>query len=296
MRWTLDPKNDAVFNMLFADPARKGLLIRLLTAVLRPKRPIRDAVVQNPKLPRAVVGDRGIVLDIHATLDDGSLIDVELQQVCHAHLSERIVYYWSRLNSSQLKAGQPYSRLRPCISIVFMGQRLLPGSRFHSTFRVLEIHDHRPLAKNALEIHVVELPKLARAKRDSELTQWARFFAAKTDAELEALAMNYPHIAEAKVALDALSADKEAREIARMRELAQANLAIIRHGSLEEGFKKGQRKGRKEGLLEATRSLADVLNLPLGKTRQRKLQAMSLTELETLVKHLRAKRAWPKGF
>jgi hypothetical protein len=57
MRWTLDPKNDAVFNMLFADPARKGLLIRLLTAVLQPKRPIRDAVVQNPKLPRAVVGE-----------------------------------------------------------------------------------------------------------------------------------------------------------------------------------------------------------------------------------------------
>jgi hypothetical protein len=54
---------------------------------------------------------------------------------------------------------------------------------------VLEASSHEPFS-DALELHVVELPKLAGCEISSELdlVSWARFFAAESDEELEELA------------------------------------------------------------------------------------------------------------
>ena len=70
----------------------------------------------------------------------------------------------------------------------------LPSERFHSTFQVLEVHDHEPLA-DQLEIHVVELPRLPSRgspgyEREGKLADWGRFFRAVDDADLEELAMS----------------------------------------------------------------------------------------------------------
>ncbi|MBI5536640.1 MAG: hypothetical protein HY898_28230 [Deltaproteobacteria bacterium] len=48
----LDPKLDVVFKMMFARPDCKGILIALLTAILRPKTPIRSVTVLNHLLAR----------------------------------------------------------------------------------------------------------------------------------------------------------------------------------------------------------------------------------------------------
>lgn len=107
---------------------------------------------------------------------------------------------WSRLYSGQLQRGASYVDLQRCIGIWITDFSELSGARFHSTFRVLEVHDGEPLTEH-LELHWVELPKLPGAlERNGEpdLVAWGKFLAAVEDEELETLAMEHPVLKQAK--------------------------------------------------------------------------------------------------
>lgn len=158
MRTTLDPTLDIVFKMLFEARESRDSLISLLTAVLRPPRPIREVRVLNPGIRGERVDDKFIVLDILVLLDDGTRIDVEMQATRRPAWPERALYSWARTVSSQLRRGQPYSALRPVVSVLFLDSVELDTPRFHSTFRLLEVHEHFPFS-DAIELHVIELPK-----------------------------------------------------------------------------------------------------------------------------------------
>jgi len=71
---------------------------------------------------------------------------------------------------------------------------------------VLEVHDHFELT-DALELHVVELPKLERQTNEPSLARWVRFFLAENEAELQELAINDVDMQRAKDALAQLSQD-----------------------------------------------------------------------------------------
>jgi len=230
MRQTLDPKLDVVFKLLFADERNKALLISLLNAVLRPPSPILDLVVLNPELPKEATDERGAVLDIRVRLTDGTQIDLELQARQHPGLRERELFYWARMYTSQIGRGD----------------------------------DHREFSRD-LESHTLELPKLeeeAAHDPESAVLKWGRFFRATTDEELEELAMADPDMNAAQQALDRLSADPKAQQLAEDRELAIWNLKR----TVELAEQQGEARGKAEGKAEALRDvLAKLLTLKFGK-------------------------------
>jgi predicted transposase/invertase (TIGR01784 family) len=290
MRRTLDPKNDLVFKLIFGNPKYKCALIALLTAVLEPSVPIRDAEVKNPEIPRNLPKHRGIVLDIHVILNDGRHIDVEMQTELRPGLSERFLYYWARMFGAQLKPADSFTKLRPCVSVLFLGRNLLPGQRFHSTFRVQEIRDHYELT-DALSMHIVELSKLASASPGDRLLGWGKFFTAQSDEELEVLVMTNPEIAEAKEALETVSANKQHRSRAMQRDLEWADYIIPIHAAHDEG----EARGKVEGLLVAVRGMAELLGISIDAARESHLEGLSVAELEHLAEALRSERRWPEG-
>lgn len=152
-------------------------------------------------------------------------------------------------------------------------------------------------------MHTLELPKLqAEATLDPTcpVLKWGRFFNASTDEELEQLAMADPDIHAAKQALDRLSADPLAQQIARDRELAVWNYEYGLHlaeqkgeakGKAEgeakgkaEGEAKGKAEGEAKGKADALRSvLAKLLTLKFGtvpQTAQLRIATASETTLE----------------
>jgi len=222
----LDPKLDVVFKILFADPSNQDLLLSLLSAVLRPSEPIVNADVLNPDLPKELAGDKGIVLDLRLKLSDRRYVDVEMQSDSRQGVRKRALYYWARMYGQELLRGMEYTKLEPCVSIFFTGYPELPGKRFHSIFRVLEVHDQE-LYSDQLELHVVELrkvPGLGSAAEQAEnpegqLVAWSTFLMARSEEALQELAMMNPVFEKAKKALEALSGKPEVQEIARQREL-----------------------------------------------------------------------------
>jgi hypothetical protein len=68
--------------------------------------------------------------------------------------------------------------------------------RFHSVFRVPEVEEREPWS-DALELHVVELPKVPQhgsVEREAELVRWGQLLAALEDEQLEELAVADPAV------------------------------------------------------------------------------------------------------
>ncbi len=299
----LDPTLDVVFALLFGSSNNRGLLVPLLTAVLQPCVPIGDVTVLNPNLSKQLVSERGAVLDVLVRLRDGRRVDVEMQSREQRSLLPRVLYYWAGMFRGQLEKGDDFTDLSPCVSILIAKHRELPGTRYHSTFRVLEVHD-QALFSPELELHTLELPKLrprSTGRRDPEVVNWGRFLAARTEQELEELAMTDPIFDRAKEALEVLSADPEAQELARRRQLALWETRRQEALARQEGERLGEKRGRAEGerageargLRQAVASVCEVLGLEVDAQHQAEIDSFDAAGLERLLTTLRQDHRWP---
>lgn len=247
-RWTLDPRVDLVFSLLFGAEQNRRLLIAFLNDVLRPATPIVSVDVLPPRPEPSEVVEKVVFLDLRVRLQGGDQIDVEMQTRRHVALRPRVLFYWGRMYTGQLQRGEPYSGLQRCVVVLITDFVELAGQQFHSLFQVRE-RSTGELLTDHLELHILELPKLrdALAGRDEpKLAACCRFLSAETDEQLEVLAMQYPILKEAKDALEQLSADPETRERAARREI---ELKLYEYGAalLRE---EGRAEGKRQSLLE----------------------------------------------
>lgn len=317
MRSTLAPTNDVVFKLLFGAPDSRGILTALLTAVLEPPSPIVVVEVLNPEIPRELVDDKGIALDLHVRLADGRHLDVEMQTTPHRAFRARALYYWARTFGAQLERGESYRQLRPVISVLLLDY-VDPTGALHSTFIVADRCTHAPYSDH-LELHLVELPRALRvdepANQDAtELLAWCRFFAAfaaTTDEEVEELIMSHPDIASAQQKLEALSADPRAQELARLRhvarafeqieaaavqeELAEARVKARAEG-LAEGREEGREAGREDGRMLELRAtilaIAHAFGLAVSPAQREDLERLDHGALTALRDRLLSDRRW----
>ena len=95
----LDPKNDAVFKMMLTAPECEESLLELITAIIKPSRPLLRAKVRNPVITKDHITDTDIALDILVDVDGGLRVNIEMQMVWHHCLEERALYYLARAYS-----------------------------------------------------------------------------------------------------------------------------------------------------------------------------------------------------
>ena len=80
---------------------------------------IIDAQILDPSiLPDAPKGKVSI-MDIKVRLNDGKLINIELQTFNQKRFKSRALYYWAKLYSDQLKEKDEYFKLKKTISLIF---------------------------------------------------------------------------------------------------------------------------------------------------------------------------------
>ena len=258
----LDPKNDAVFKMLFAKKGNEDILMDLISAIIRPSHPIKNLTLLNPEIPKDHLDDKGIMLDIAIELEGGELINIEMQMNSHRHLTHRAYYYSSKLFTSQLPKGSGYGKLRKCISIFLMGDTVFaqaPKDAFHYIFRMREDENQAVIA-DMIQIQFIEIAKIfnklgleADNTDKLALVDWCQFLYNPGVKEVKGKGESHMSaIDKARKALEEISTDPEAREIARMREKAHldyiSDLSAAKEEGLEEGLEKGLKKGREEGL------------------------------------------------
>jgi conserved hypothetical protein (putative transposase or invertase) len=115
----LSPRVDFAFKKLFGSEENKALLLSLINAILPANEQLTEVTLTNPYNDKWYQGDKLSVLDIKAKDMKGCYYNIEMQVTDEVYYSQRALYYWSRLYSSQLKAGDDYGVLQKPLAFIF---------------------------------------------------------------------------------------------------------------------------------------------------------------------------------
>ncbi len=223
----IDPKVDLAFKKVFGSEAYKDLTVSLINAVLTPPPDRRVVSVQllNPYSERMTLDDKLSVLDVKARDQRGWLFNLEMQMVAHAAMAPRFLYYWAKVYSQQLVAGENYTDLRPAISICFVnGELSRDWPSYLTRFRVLDSSGKHCLTGD-LEFFVIELPKfetpLERLREPLDFWLYLLKNGNRLDADSPPAPLNRPDQRRALEVLKMLSQSELEREQYESRLRAQ---------------------------------------------------------------------------
>lgn len=257
MKKTLSPKLDVVFQALFGEVGSERITKNFLETILNKKIEKID-LSKNPILRREFKDDKLGVLDILAELDGKEKCNIEMQLVNSKSIIERILYYWSRLYSRQIRIGQDYNLLERTIIILITDFKIegLEELEYHSTWKIIETKGRKRILTEKLEIDIIELPKIeGKEKESGRLLDWLYFLENPKSRRVTEKMEESKEIKEAVEKLDNLSEDERMQRIADLREKAILDEKAIYAKGLDDGIKEGLEKGKQKEKLEIAKKL-----------------------------------------
>jgi predicted transposase/invertase (TIGR01784 family) len=173
-----DVKNDIAFRKIFGNDNRKETLISFLNAVLafKGKQKIVEVKIMNPyQLPK-LRGGKVSIIDVKATDQAGRNYIVEMQVGELDGFAKRVLFYFSKSYSEQIKRGDFYRQLKPVIFIGILDYAFSDNPKYISRHRILDVETHEHLLQD-VEFNFVELPKFNKQLNELEtLTEkWIYF-------------------------------------------------------------------------------------------------------------------------
>ena len=203
-------------------------------------------------------GEKRGLLDIKAEINDGTMIDVELQMKNEKNTEERATEYMGKMISEQLQVGDSYQKLKKSIVIFITNYNFLNRNSYHSVGRMkfdktlkdeyvdmgFKIEDE--IASKYIEVHYIELPKFKKKElsKFTKLDQWMCIFTQNKEGIMLAEKEN-KEIKRAINTLDFLSKDPKERERHNSIVMAEYNRLVSEHNFFNDGLEKGMKKRKK---------------------------------------------------
>ena len=157
----INPKVDIAFKKIFGVEENKDLLISLINSIVSQQDQVKDITLLNPYNPKNFKSDKLSILDVKAIGHDGKRFNIEIQISDEADYDKRALYYWAKLYTEQLKAGQDYSKLSKAIGIHILNFTSIPNvAKYHNIFHIKEKDTDIVYFKD-LELHTIELTKFS---------------------------------------------------------------------------------------------------------------------------------------
>ena len=143
-----------------------------------------------------------------------------MQMINQENIEKRILYYWSKLYSNQLKRGENYNKLQRTICILFINEEIkkLENLPMQTTWKIIETKERKIILTNDLELNIIELPKQDKSEVNQELKKWIMFLQNPESEAVREMAQNDEEIKEAIEKLEEISSDEEKIRIAELRE------------------------------------------------------------------------------
>ena len=273
----LKPKIDVVFHSLFR-VGNEDITKAIITAITKEK--IKKIELEND---RHIIGkyteEKLGILDLKATLDDGTICDIEIQLVDNKDTEKRFLWYWSKLYSGQLIRGEEYKKLNKVIGIIILDYKLEKTreiKRLNTKWKIKEVLSGKNIElTDELEIHIIEIPKVKEMMETSEkdeLTQWITFLDNPSRVEELKIMENNKEIKKAMEELEEISQDRDLRRIAELKDKYIRDEKNGRIGWFEEGKLNKQ--------IEIVKELLKI-NMPIEKISQvTKLEKEKIIELK----------------
>lgn len=273
----MKPKVDFCFKELMEDAiVRRGFISALLN--IQPDE-IEETLLIATHLRKEHVIDKFGVLDICVLLNGTTQIDVEIQVASFPLWPERSLFYLCKLFAGRITEGENYGSLGKCIHVGILDFVLFPEvETYHSCYHFRE-DNRRQLYSDKMEIHILELPKLAQKEYPaSELLDWVRFLSADSREEMERMAEKNEYLEKAYERLKFMSADEIKRREYLAREMAIRDHNYLMGENLRQGRAQGIAEGRAEGRTEGRaegRTEGEVIKL-ISLVRKKKNKGISV--------------------
>lgn len=278
----LKPKIDIVFHALFRE-GNEGITKAMVQAATKEK--IEKVTLDKDrhilgKYPEEKLG----IVDLKATLDNGTICDIEIQLADNKDTAERFLFYWSRIYSSQLVKGDDYGKLNKVIGIIIIDYELEKTKEIENLstkWKIREVSTGKQIElTDVLELYIIEIPKarkILKKEPKNELAQWVMFLNDQNESEVSRIMKENNEIKEAMNELEKISKDKELRRVAELREKAiRDEKNGLRHAR-EEGIEQGIEQGIERGIEQVAKKMLE-LNMPI----QDIINATGLTEKQIL--------------
>jgi predicted transposase/invertase (TIGR01784 family) len=158
----LDVRVDYLFKLIFGND--KPRLISLLNAIFANKntgRVITDLAFISPVLEKQSETDKLSILDIMATLSDGSTVCIEMHMYGLPEFKHKSLHTWAKVYGGELTSGQRYWESRPVICISFIDGAIRdadgePLMAVHTLFQIRERDGHELLLHD-MELHYINM-------------------------------------------------------------------------------------------------------------------------------------------
>ena len=254
-------KLDIIFKRVFGNDGNKDIIAAFVSDLLEiPRQSIEQIIINNVELAPEYLEQKFSRLDLNLVVD-GRNVNIEMQLNRESDFKDRTLFYWSKLYSDELKAGDEYEQLKQTICINIINFDLFDCDDYHSHFKVLENERHEVLT-DKFAIHFFELKKLSKFKKNRRMEDWLNLINAETEGELMAIQQNtnIPEVKDTIVILRQMNADEQLRKEAFYREKRLHDEASALGGARREGEAKAYLKltenMRKNGFTEEQIKLA----------------------------------------
>ena len=257
----ITPKEDIVFKRLFGSVGSENILRGLLEAILDIKIE-RVELNLNKELIKKYVKAKKNILDVLARLEDGTLINIEMQMATDKSIEKRSLDYWSDLYTMQLEKGEKYENLRKTIAIWILDEDYFKNLKeYHNVFKIKEKNTNNDMYFKDFELHFLELNKLRNSDilKPKKLDFWM-WFIDHTNKELVEMAYkSEKEIEEAVEKLRELSSDKMITMIMKAEDRKERDMLARLDAKYEAGIEEGEKRGKKEGIIESKKEIAKKL-------------------------------------
>ena len=245
--------DDYIFKRVFAYKGNESVLKDFLEALLKIE--IKGIKITNPEIIPYEKGEKRGLLDIKAEINDGTMLDVEMQMKNERNTEERATEYMGKMISEQLQVGEDYQNLKKSIVIFITNYNFLKRNSYHSVGRMkfdktiedeyvnMGYDKEDEVASKYIEVHYIELPKFKKKElsKFTKLDQWMCIFTQNREGIMLAEKEN-KEIKRAINTLDFLSKDPKERERHNSIVMAEYNRLVSEHNFFYDGLEKGMKK------------------------------------------------------
>lgn len=254
----LKPTNDFIFKKIFGQSKNSDLLKDLLEAILTDIKIDKVEINKDVSLERQLITEKLGIMDIVATLNNKTKVNIEMQVADNHNTVDRSLFYGTGVYHENLLSGQDYIESLHTISIWITEYNVFEEGPFHERARLKRDYENIELT-DKFEFHYIQLPKFRKkCKRISnKLEEWLTFISNENMEEIRMI--DNECVKKAEEEYEYLTGDEEIKRLAFLREKAiRDEISARNYGKrvgIEEGRREGIVEGKKEGKIEDAKKM-----------------------------------------
>lgn len=240
------PKSDDCFKELFRDEDVRKYFISDVTGI--PLKDIKSIKLANSFLRKNHKRQKLGILDVFLELNNCTKINIEIQLKHLKSWDKRQLFYLSKIYAADIKDGEDYDKLTPCISIAILDFKLSDRLEYHHIYKLRDKNGN--VFSDIFEVHTIELKKPLTGNRP--VNDWIRFFNAESEEDFTMIKTKNPGILKAieKVRNFSLNPHLRLRYEAYLKDRRDQHAieAYIKEHSIEQGREQGRVQGIEQGI------------------------------------------------